>query len=302
MEIVSNEQKKSLFLRLIEECKKGNTLRSYKEGNPFSDAGYYDYGNGWKIKNNGILGLWYTGLDEEGKNRINLICGGSIEEKDKAVIDEHCVLTRSFSDDELQEFLDRFFDMNNMEAINEFSSGNRFFTENETYSTPYNTDNSLEYLNILDYINELSGGIDMQNANVAMFNGGDVLPVDYIQIAQNFPGFTIESRYESKYEPIYIKFDQNPDTLQYELSESDGNIEQILSIIQKAISDVQNVYQALRTGTYKRADFVPMQKSEHTATEIGEGVSDIKLEEFTQGLQEITSGDIQIEQGTPSKE
>lgn len=44
------------------------------------------------------------------------------------------------------------------------------------------------------------------------------------------------------------------------------------------------------------------QKSEHTATEIGEYASSIGLDEFTQGLQVITSGDIPKEQSTPSKE
>ena len=44
------------------------------------------------------------------------------------------------------------------------------------------------------------------------------------------------------------------------------------------------------------------QKSEHTAIEIGEYASNISLEEFTQGLQVITSGDIPKEQSTPSKE
>jgi len=44
------------------------------------------------------------------------------------------------------------------------------------------------------------------------------------------------------------------------------------------------------------------QKREHTATEIGDYASDISLDEFTQGLQVITSGDIPKEQSTPSKE
>ena len=55
-------------------------------------------------------------------------------------------------------------------------------------------------------------------------------------------------------------------------------------------------------GILQKLEELVQQRSEHTATEIGDGVTDIKLEEFTQGLQEITSGDIQIEQGTPSKE
>lgn len=55
-------------------------------------------------------------------------------------------------------------------------------------------------------------------------------------------------------------------------------------------------------GILEKLEELVRQRSEHTATEIGEGVSGIKLDEFTQGLQDITSGDVQKEQDTPSKE
>ena len=45
-----------------------------------------------------------------------------------------------------------------------------------------------------------------------------------------------------------------------------------------------------------------IQKNEHTAPEIGTYVSDVRLEEFTQGLNEITNGNIQKELDNPSKE
>lgn len=55
-------------------------------------------------------------------------------------------------------------------------------------------------------------------------------------------------------------------------------------------------------GILQKLEELVQQRSEHTATEIGEGVSDIKLDEFTQGLQDITSGDVPKEQAIPSKE
>lgn len=55
-------------------------------------------------------------------------------------------------------------------------------------------------------------------------------------------------------------------------------------------------------GILQKLEELVQQRSEHSATEIGEGVSDIKLDEFTQGLQDIISEDITKEQSAPTKE
>ncbi len=289
MEKISNKDKKQLFLKLIEECDKGNTQRFNKDGNVFHDAGYYDYGDGWKIKNNGILGLWYAGLDEEGKHKVQLIVGGSLEERDSAILDkdEKNEFVKSFTEDELNEFLDKFFNMNNMEALNEFS-GIGYFKENENYQTPYPviTQNSLEYLNIIDYINELSEGIDLQSGDVTEFKMGDGFLSDYIKVAKDYDGFYIDGS-TTENGTAYITFKQNEENLQYELVEQEGEIretESILAIVKKAMRDVPEIYQNLRAGTYKKEQFVPKKddlQKQTTLQEREEELSTLEAEEKT---------------------
>ena len=261
---LSNEAKKQLFLRLIEECDKGNTYRSNDIGNVFHDAGYYDYGDGWKIKNNGILGLWYYGIDEEGKRKVGLSVGGSLEERDNTLFGSRDTFAKSFSDSELDQFLDRFFNMNNMEVLNEFGD-TRYFKENENYRTPYSNIslNSLEYLNMIDYFNALSEGFDLQNAGGPRLNMGEDFFADAIQVTHGEEDeyWILSETYGKDGKQIaHVTLRQNADTLQYKPNEQYGDnkeIERILAVVNKAISDVPEIYKRLGTGTYKKEDFVP---------------------------------------------
>lgn len=277
MENLSKQDKKQLFLRLIEECDRtGRSDRVNEEGNVYHDAGYYRI---WKIKNDGILGLWYEGLDKEGKHRVELIAGGALEERDYEILYRiDGPLIRSFSDNELDEFLDRFFDMNNMEALNEFGNMG-YFEKNENYKTPSVnvTMNSLEYLNIMDYLNELSEGITFNAEESTYFKVGDRFLSDHILLAKDPEGFWIHGSTDKK-EIVFMKFKQNIETSQYELIEKTGyenEIELLLDIVDKAMDDVPKIYQHLRAGTYKKEEFVternkqtPLQKRESKLAEL----------------------------------
>lgn len=277
MENLSKQDKKQLFLRLIEECDRtGRSDRVNEEGNVYHDAGYYRI---WKIKNDGILGLWYEGLDKEGKHRVELIAGGALEERDYEILYRiDGPLIRSFSDNELDEFLDRFFDMNNMEALNEFGNMG-YFEKNENYKTPSVnvTMNSLEYLNIMDYFNELSEGITFNAEESTYFKVGDRFLSDHILLAKDPEGFWIHGSTDKK-EIVFMKFKQNIETSQYELIEKTGDeneIELLLDIVDKAMDDVPKIYQHLRAGTYKKEEFVternkqtPLQKRESKLAEL----------------------------------
>lgn len=277
MENLSKQDKKQLFLRLIEECDRTwRSDRVNEEGNVYHDAGYYRI---WKIKNDGILGLWYEGLDKEGKHRVELIAGGALEERDYEILYRiDGPLIRSFSDNELDEFLDRFFDMNNMEALNEFGNMG-YFEKNENYKTPSVnvTMNSLEYLNIMDYLNELSEGITFNAEESTYFKVGDRFLSDHILLAKDPEGFWIHGSTDKK-EIVFMKFKQNIETSQYELIEKTGDeneIELLLDIVDKAMDDVPKIYQHLRAGTYKKEEFVternkqtPLQKRESKLAEL----------------------------------
>ena len=289
---ISNEDKKQLFLKLIDECDKGNTQRFDRDGNVFRDAGYFNYGDGWKIKNNGILGLWYAGLDEEGKHVIQLVAGGSLEERDSALFDisKKSAFIRSFSDSELNEFLDKFFDMNNIQALNEFCN-TEYFKENEKYETPYAnfTKNSLEYLNIMDYINAISERIDIQNEGVTGFELGDRFLGNYIEMAKIQDGFRIvcKKQGDDYRETAYFKFQQNRENLKYELVEKDGDdkeVESILAVVNKAIDDVPSIYQHLRNGTYQMEEFLLKSEMNKKGKEIEKNYIDKKMNKLKKEL------------------
>ena len=147
MEKLSKEDKKQLFMALVNQYTDrfdlGNAYHQ-KEGDAMYEAGYW---NNWKLKNNGILGLHYNGITKDGKKEVCLTVGGGLDESRAKIRGGN--LTKQFDNDtQLDEFLDRFFDMNNMEAINEFAHDSKVFQEEEKYTGCFTNDIPLEYLEI----------------------------------------------------------------------------------------------------------------------------------------------------------
>ncbi len=77
MENLSKEEKKKLFMKLVNQYTNRFNLNAYRqqEGDAMYEAGYW---KNWKLKNNGILGLHYDGITKEGKKVVSLVVGRRI--------------------------------------------------------------------------------------------------------------------------------------------------------------------------------------------------------------------------------
>ena len=186
MEKLSKEDKKQLFMALVnlytDRFDLGNAYHQ-KEGDAMYEAGYW---NNWKLKNNGILGLHYNGITKDGKKEVCLTVGGGLDESRAKIRGGN--LTKQFDNDtQLDEFLDRFFDMNNMEAINEFAHDSKVFQEEEKYTGCFTNDIPLEYLYMLDCLNEEYGeNLVARYVSESEYTGGDVYPNSRIELVWGY--------------------------------------------------------------------------------------------------------------------
>lgn len=271
MENSSKEKKKELFYALINQCPNGFKFGSYHQeaGDAMYEAGYWD--NKWKIKNNGILGLRYGGTTKEGKKFVVLTIGGGLDEAAFTGIRGGDLVKQFDDDSQLDEFLDKFFDMNNMEAINEFAPDSRGFTEEEKYDGCFPNDIPLEYLYMLDCLNDKFGGnLSRRNVYESEYSGEDIYPEFRITLDYDDIILAISEKldeYKSKW--TLAKYNSyefgsaNMEIVDDEIKDP-NKTNKIFEVCQKAIADFSQVYQALRNGTYTKSNRSPLQKREET--------------------------------------
>ena len=276
MENISKEEKKKLFYALMKQCPDGLRIGSYHQepGDAMYEAGYWNYN--WKIKNNGILGIQYGGKDEEGKKTVILMIGGALGEAIHTGILHRENLAKSFDDDsQLDEFLDRFFDMNNMEAINEFAPYSEEFTEYEEYHRSGN-DFPLEYLYMLDCLNDEFGeALKERHIFRSRYSGEDPNITFGIDLSRNtdsiIVGISERKADDFKRKQTLAKFNYyaepgKPHSSELNITldeiQDPNKTDRIIEMCQKAITDFPKVYQALRTGTYSKTNESPLKKRE----------------------------------------
>lgn len=282
MEKLSKEDKKQLFMALVNQYTDrfdlGNAYHQ-KEGNAMYEAGYW---NNWKLKNNGILGLHYNGITKDGKKEVCLTVGGGLDESHAKIRDGN--LTKQFDNDtQLDEFLDRFFDMNNMEAINEFAHDSKVFQEEEQYKGCFTNDIPLEYLYMLDCLNEEYGeNLVARYVSESEYTGGDVYPNSTIKLVwgyDNIELYMTEKVDEYSYKYTTAKYNYNEfGSTDMEVEEDEiHDSDKLVKLCQKAIEDFPQVYQELRNGTYNKDKFLTeessleqKENSEETGFEINE--------------------------------
>ena len=270
MEKLSNQDKKELFYALIKQCPNGFKIGSYHQraGDAMYEAGYWDYN--WKIKNDGILGLRYGGVTEDGKKIVSLTVGGALDEAPFAGIRGGNLIKQFDDDSQLDEFLDRFFDMNNMEAINEFSPYSKSIQE-EPYTGCYPNDFPLEYLYMLDCLNEEFGeNLLDRNVYESKYTGENICPNSTIRINLNYDDIILDisekiDEYRSKW--TTAKYNSNDfDSANMEIVEDEiqdpSKTNKIIEICQKAIANFPQVYQAIRNGTYTKNNRSALQQRE----------------------------------------
>lgn len=265
MENLSKEDKKKLFMALVNQYTNrfdlGNAYHQ-REGDAMYEAGYWD--DNWKIKNNGILGLHYNGITEEGKKVVCLTVGGGLDES-RAGIRGGNLIKQFDNDTQLDEFLDRFFNMNNMEAINEFAPDSKVFQEEEQYDGCFTNDIPLEYLYMLDCLDEeLGKNLVERYVSISEYTGGEVYPGSKIELVcgyDNIELYLTEKVDEYSYKHTTANYNYNEfgsanmEVIEDEIKGSD----KLVKICQKAIKDFPQVYQELRNGTYNKDKFLSLE-------------------------------------------
>lgn len=262
MEKLSKENRKKLFMALVNQYTNrfdiGNAYYQ-KEGDAMYEAGYWNYD--WKIKNNSVLGLHYDGITGDGKRQVSLHFGGALDNHGNIRGD---YLKKQFDDEnQMYEFLDRFLDMNNMEALNEFGPQNTGFQEYEEYDGVFTNDIPLEYLYLLDCISE------KYNFNqTGLYEATIKTENDSIGAIAYFPGdgeiaFFLED--ESLHEEATFDF-ENFDSSKIEVfgnSNPSHEFQEYIELCQKAISDFPDVYRELRNGTYSKEKYLNSESPIH---------------------------------------
>lgn len=253
MEKISNEEKKKLFMALVNQYTNrfdlGNAYHQ-KEGDAMYEAGYWN--NDWKIKNNSVLGLHYDGITEDGKRQVGLEFGGALGEGGYGNIRGYYLKKQFDDENQMYEFLDRFLDMNNMEALNEFGPENKGFQEYEKYEGAFTNDMHLEYLYLLDCINEKydlnQEGLYEATIRTESGSNGD------IHYYPTYGAIGIDLKNEG------AEFDlKNWESYKTEIfgdSKPSHEFQEYIELCQKAISNFPDVYKDLRNGTYSKEKYM----------------------------------------------
>lgn len=291
MEQLSNEEKKQLFYK----------LKEMYDSNPGEWRGFYvreedkiarqTIRGSWEIvNNNGPLGIRYAGKDEQGKNRVQLIGVGSSDEHENSeyIMAFSGITVKSYSDEELSKFLDSFFDMSNMEIINEFIGGNDDIkTFEDMY--PYNKER-LMYLYALD---------SLKNNNMN-FESSYCVKTEILS-SLGFGSHAIESSdLGLELERILIDFEGNYnfnnrrkiDSIE-KLSEAAkqnrylAEIAKILDITSKSMREFPDIWKKIKSGTYKKE--TPLQQREVSGSEVGEVAEGVSLTTVQNTLGVVTN-------------
>ena len=255
MEKLSNKDKKELFMSMVEKAKDG-TLDMML----MTDSKKYDENYSQLRNNHGPFGIVIDGITKDGK--ISVYLAESLEKQlpsEMGGAQGYGVL--QFNDTELNDFLDRFFEMNNMEILNEFYKNEPEYFKN-TSLEEYKNDESDRYynrlatLNALDYLSAQGlGNVNVNGRNYFTFENGLNVFLDeengQITIGKDKKIFSINIKNNNCQEV------EDPELAQY------------IKIISKSVSNLPNVYESIMTGKYQKENFISSEKSEN-AFEINE--------------------------------
>jgi len=254
MEQLSSQEKKELFMSMVEKAKNG-TLHTMR----MTETKEYDETYRKLRNNNGPFGLVVGGITKDGKVSVYLS-----EQLSKQLPSNLGSMYSSleFEESDLGDFLDRFYDMNNMEILNEFfknkpdyeKSSNLQEYKDEEHSTFYD---NLVMLNALDYFNK-PGNFHVKTITRNYYECEAGLRVMLFEKDGNY----------------CIVFGQGKDVVTYvvrtgEIKEKDfGNpqIEKYLNILLQSVEDLPRIYEAITKGTYRREDFIPAIETQRKQT------------------------------------
>ena len=265
--------KKEIFMDLVEKAKNG-TLDMYRmtKSNEYNEN-YSQLGN-----NNGPFGIVLSGITTDGKISVYL-SDSMMDQKESDIGGSTGLGTLIFDESELNTFLDKFYDMNNMEILNEFyknpENAPDYFKnisleeyKNDEHN-PYYA--KLAILNGLDYLNNDKTGnlIIRGNCNYSFENGLDIFidsEFDQIIIGMGEESMTYNLR-NGQIESQTENF-ENSECSQY------------ASAFLKSVDSLPKVYESIMSGKYKKEEFIHT-KNDSLLQQKEEELSSLEAEEKT---------------------
>ena len=201
--------------------------------------------------NNGPFGLVINGTTKDGK--ISFYLAETLEKQLPSDMGGSSgYATLEMEESELDDFLDKFFEMNNMEILNEFYKNEPDYFKNiglEEYKNDAHNSyyNRLSILNGLDYLSSQGiGTVLVHGRNHYVFeNGLDVFLDDengQILISKDNENMSYDIR-NSQIESQTENF-EGSECAQY------------ASTLLKSIRDLPKIYESIMSGKYEKEDFV----------------------------------------------
>lgn len=246
MERLSSQDKKDLFMSMVEKAKNG-TLDIMR----MTESKKYDEIYSKLENNNGPFGLVVGGITKDGKVSVYL-AELMYKQLPSDMVGGSMISSLEFEESDLSDFLDRFYDMNNMEILNEFFENQPDYVKNaslqEYKDNEYNRFyNRLLTLNGLDYLSQ-SGKSSMETLGNNSFMSENGLQISLIE--------------EDGRNCIYLG--EGNDIVVYDIREGiikqknfqNPQFEQYMNTFLQSVEDLPRIYEAITKGTYRREDFI----------------------------------------------
>ena len=244
MEKLSNINKKELFMTMVEKAKNGTLDMMLMTESEKYDEIYSQLGN-----NNGPFGLVISGITKDGK--ISVYLSDSMKDQIASNMGGSTGYgTLELDESELNSFLDKFYDMNNMEILNEFYKNTKNvpnYFKNTSLEEYKNEDHNIYYaklalLNGLDYFNRTqTGNLNVGSSLSYSFENGLNIFLDrdfdkiIIGMGKELMAYNIRNnQIESQTENF-----ENSECSQY------------ASTFLQSIDDLPKVYESIISGNYK---------------------------------------------------
>ena len=244
MEQLSSQDKKELFMSMVEKAKNG-TLDMMR----MTESKEYDGIYSKLENNNGPFGLVVGGITKDGKVSVYL-AELLFKQLPSDMVGGSMISSLEFEEPDLSDFLDRFYDMNNMEILNEFFKNQPDYVKNasvqEYKDNEYNRFyNRLVTLNGLDYLTQ---------------NGTKLAEPARHDLYELENGLEISLKEDKP----YIMFRIEGDAALYDITTGDfkkafkdPKFEEYSSAFLQSVEDLPRVYESIVNGTYRREDFMP---------------------------------------------
>lgn len=193
--------------------------------------------------------------------------------------------------EKLSDFLETFFDKNNMEILNEFyrlGNAKDIKEYNFTLSELRDDNRNPRYdewaiLNAIDYLNNSNHGIVTTNdKNDYTLENGLNISLNNEHIEQDiFHSMRMNNIKLSKGEDFAIYDARKKRIIEQSENFEDVKFEEYLSILSKSVEDLPKVYGSVLAGTYQREDFLNNQQSKTPLQRREAELSKLEKEENT---------------------